>query len=384
VFTRPSRVHEIFVGRERQRARRIAHSVDHALPRSRGTPVAPPEALIAQLPKVELHCHIEGTMRPGTVADLAATHGLSLPVEDPTELYRYGNLEEFLAVFWLVQSTLVDSEAWARLAYESIVDGAAHGLVHRETFFTPGRHLVAGQTLADIVAGLDEGLALAERETGVTARLIFDIDRDFGPEVALEHVEQLVAVLDDGSAGADRIVGMGMDSTELGIDPSAFVEAYRLGAAHGLHLTAHQGESSPAAAAAIAVDVLGVERLDHGFSVMEDPALVARLAQRRLPFTVCPNANVRINPDRFADISEHPFHAMRDAGLLVTLNTDDPALIDLDLTQEYRLTAEAFDYSFDDLVELSMNGVEACWLDEGEKAALRRRVLDRSGAVTPP
>jgi adenosine deaminase len=346
--------------------------------------VAPPETPIAQLPKVELHCHIEGTMRPGTVADLAAAHGLALPVDDPTELYRYGNLDEFLSVFWLVQSTLADREAWARLAYESIVDGAAHGLVHRETFFTPARHLVAGQSLADIVAGLDEGLLLAERDTGASARLIFDIDRDFGPEVALAHVEQLVALLEAGVPGADRIVGMGMDSTELGIDPTSFVEAYRLGAAHGLRLTGHQGENSPASAAAAAVDVLGIERLDHGFSVMEDAELVARLAERRLPFTLCPNANVRINPDRFADLSEHPFDAMRDAGLLVTLNTDDPALIDLDLTEEYRLTAEAFDYSWDDLVGFSLNAVEACWLDDADKANLRRRVIEGAEAVSAP
>jgi len=346
--------------------------------------VALPDARIAQLPKVELHCHIEGTMRPGTVADLAGAHALALPVEDPTELYRYANLDEFLSVFWLVQSTLVDREAWSRLAYESIVDGAVHGLVHRETFFTPGRHLVGGQSLADIVAGLDEGLALAERECGATARLIFDIDRDFGPAVALEQVEQLVDLLGSGAPGADRIIGMGMDSTELGVDPATFVEAYRLGAAAGLRLTGHQGENSPAAAAAVAVDVLGVERLDHGFSVMEDPDLVARLAERRLPFTLCPNANVRINPDRFADLADHPFDAMRQAGLLVTLNTDDPALIDLDLTQEYRLTAETFGYSWDDLVGFSMNAVEACWLDEVDKAALRRRVTDQVGAIASP
>jgi adenosine deaminase len=336
----------------------------------------PTPSMIAALPKVELHCHIEGTMRPGTVAELASSHGIALPAEDPTELYRYGNLTEFLDVFWLVQSTLVDREAWSRLAYESIVDGAAHGLVHRETFFTPARHLVAGQSLADIIVGLDEGLGLAERETGVTARLIFDIDRDFGSELALDHVEQLVALLRTGAPGVERVIGVGMDSTELGVDPASFADAYRTAADAGLHLTGHQGENSPAEVAARAIDVLGLERLDHGFSVMEDPALVARLADRRLPFTLCPNANVRINPDLFTDVAQHPFDAMRDAGLLVTLNTDDPALIDLDLTQEYHLTADAFGYSWEDLVELSTNAVEACWLADDDKRVLRRRVVE--------
>jgi hypothetical protein len=125
-----------------------------------------------RLPKVELHCHVEGTMRPGTVVELAAKNGIELPTSDPTELYRYSNLDTFLEIFWLVQSTLGSREDWARLAYESIVDGAAHGLVYRETFFTPARHLDAGQDLADIVAGLAEGLAAAEGETGVRAMLI--------------------------------------------------------------------------------------------------------------------------------------------------------------------------------------------------------------------
>ncbi len=343
--------------------------------------MAPTEPMISALPKVELHCHIEGTMRPATVAELASAHGIPLPVDDPTELYRYGNLTEFLSVFWLVQSTLVDREAWSRLALESIVDGAAHGLVHRETFFTPARHLIAGQSLADIVAGLDEGLGLAERETGVTARLIFDIDRDFGAEAALGHVEQLVALLRTGAPGVERVIGIGMDSTELGVDPASFADAYRAAAGAGLRLTGHQGENSPAEIAARAVDVLGLERLDHGFSVMEDPALVARLAERRLPFTLCPNANVRINPDLFTEVAQHPFDAMRDAGLLVTLNTDDPALIDLDLTQEYRLTADAFGYSWDDLVEISTNAVEACWLDDDDKRTLLRRVVDGAAAA---
>src|SRR4029079_15839462 len=124
------------------------------------------------------------------------------------------------------------------------------------------------------------------------------------------------------------------------------------------------------------IDVLGLERLDHGFSVMEDAELVARLADRRLPFTLCPNANVRINPALFTEVAQHPFDAMRDAGLLVTLNTDDPALIDLDLTQEYQLTADAFAYSGDDLVEFSSNAVEACWLADDEKRALLRRVVE--------
>ena len=130
-----------------------------------------------RLPKVELHCHVEGTMRPQTVVDLARKNRVPLPTSDPTALYRYSSLDTFLAVFWLVQSTLGEPDDWARLAYESVVDGAAHGLVYRETFFTPARHLAAGQDLAGIVAGLAEGLAVAEADTGARVMLICDIDR---------------------------------------------------------------------------------------------------------------------------------------------------------------------------------------------------------------
>lgn len=318
-------------------------------------------------------------MRPGTVIDLASEAGIALPMDDPTDVYDYANLTEFLKVFWLVQSVLATPQAWARLAFESLIDGAEHGLIYRETFFTPTRHLLAGQSLADIVAAVDEGLTAAEESGGAAARLIFDIDREFGPAVALDHVEQLGQLRRNGARGIERVIGVGMDSTEWGIDPVTYLAAYRAAGAAGFRLTAHQGENSPPHAAAAAIDVLGCERLDHGVTVIDDPNLVERLADRRVPLTVCPNANVRINPDMFATIQDHPFARMRDAGLLVTLNTDDPALIDLNLTEEHLLTATAFGYSSDELVSIVLDAVEASWLDASEKVAMNERV--RTGAA---
>src|SRR5437868_12859230 len=143
------------------------------------------------IPKVELHCHVEGTVRPSTVVELARKNGRPLRSEDPTELYRYTSLNSFLAIFWLVQELLADRDDWARAAYESIVDGAPHGLRYREMFFTPARHLAAGQDLGAIVAGLTEGIEAAEAATGVRCFLIADIDRAFGAGSGLELVEQL-------------------------------------------------------------------------------------------------------------------------------------------------------------------------------------------------
>ncbi len=335
----------------------------------------------AALPKVELHCHIEGTMRADTVADLARQHSIDLPTSDVRSLYGYENLTGFLEVFWLVQSMLVTPDDWERLAYESVIDGAEHGLVYREAFCTPSRHLLDGQRLDEIVAALDRGCARAESETGTRCRLIFDIDREFGPEVALAHVTELAALRRSGASGADRVIGLGMDSTEIGIDPTTFAESYALAADVGLRRTAHQGENSPATTIAAAIDVLGCTRIDHGISVFEDSELVARLVDEQLPFTVCPNANVLINPDVCPQLDAHVFPRMRDAGLLATLNTDDPALVGLDLTQEYELCAAAFGYSVDDMVDIALDGVSGSWLDASDAASVSASIMAVAASI---
>ncbi|SNQ47346.1 Adenosine deaminase [Frankia canadensis] len=339
-------------------------------------------AALDALPKVELHCHVEGTMRPATVVELATRAGIPLPTTDVTELYSYRSLDEFLSVFWLVQSTLTGRDDWARLGYESVLDAAAHGRVYAELFFTPARHLTAGSRLRDIVAGLDEGFAAAEAETGSTAMLIADIDRAFGPSAGVAMVDELGDLRRGGATGMQRVLGVGMDSTELGIDPASFRDAYRLAARHGFRLTGHQGENSPPSAIATLVDVLGAERVDHGLSLVADPALVARFAAERIPLTVCPNSNIRI-ANAFGSLAEHPFPAMRSAGLLATLNTDDPALTDLDLGYEYASAADTFGYSFDDMVTIALDGITASWLPADDARALRTRVQNAANALRP-
>jgi adenosine deaminase len=339
------------------------------------------EALEA-LPKVDLHCHIEGTMRPGTVLDLARANGIPLPHEDPRELYRYDSLDGFLDVFWLVQSTLCHRSDWARLAYEAVTDSAAHGVVHQECFFTPARHLADGQALADIVAGLDEGIAAAEAETGTTCLLIGDMDRAFGPAAGLQLVEELAALRRAGAPGSQRVVGVGMDSTELGIDTTTFLPGYDAARAAGFRLTGHQGENSPASAIAACLDVLGLERIDHGVPVLDDAELTSRMVDQQIPITVCPTSNVVI-ARRFERLEDHVYPRMRATGLLATVNTDDPALSDLDLGKEYALVADAFGYTWDDMVGIALDGVEACWLPESDKTALRQRVVAVGNGARP-
>ncbi len=332
------------------------------------------------IPKVELHCHVEGTVRPSTVVELARKNGRTLPTDDPTELYRYSSLNSFLAIFWLVQELLADRDDWARAAYESMIDAAAHGLRYREMFFTPARHLSAGQDLGEIIAGLSEGIERAEAETGARCMLVCDIDRAYGGAAGLELIERLAPLRRAGRA--ERVIGMGMDSTERGVDPRDFAAAFRLGRSLGLRLTSHAGEDTGPDNIAIALDALGIERIDHGLAILGDKALTRRVADARIPLTVCPNSNIVI-ANRYDRLEDHPFRRMRQAGLLATLNTDDPAMTDLDLGREYRSVARALRMPWTEVEAAALDGVEATWLDDAEKAALRRTFQRELAALRP-
>ncbi len=322
-----------------------------------------------RIPKVELHCHVEGSVRSATVVELARAARRKLPVDDPEELYRFDSLDSFLAVFWLIQELLATRDDWARVAYESLVDAAAHGLRYREMFFTPARHLASGQDLGQIVAGLTEGIAGAEAETGVRCMLIADIDRAYGPEAGRELIDRLAELRRSGRA--ERVIGVGADSTELGVDLHAYAPAFRDAERAGFRRTCHAGEAVGCGPdnIRIALDVLGAERIDHGVAIVEDPELVGRLATEGIPLTVCPTSNVII-ANRFRSLAEHPLRQMRDAGLLVTINTDDPAMEDLDLGLEYRRVADAYGLTAAELGRIALEGIESTWLDAPDRAAL--------------
>jgi adenosine deaminase len=324
-----------------------------------------------RIPKVELHCHLEGTVRPATVVELARKAGRPLPVNDPTELYVYDSLDSFLAIFWLVQESLIEPDDWARVAFESLIDAAAHGLRYREMFFTPARHLAAGQDLASIVAGLSDGIAGAEMETGVQCWLIADMDRAFGAAAGLEMVEGIAALRRSG--GADRIIGIGADSTELGVDLRSYGPAFEAARRHGFHRTCHAGEAVGAGPdnIRIALDVLGVERIDHGVAIVEDPQLVRRVAAEGIPLTVCPTSNVVI-ANRFSSLADHPFRTMREARLLLTVNTDDPAMMNWDLGREYEALGAQQGFDIAELGRIAVEGIASTWLDASEKASMVR------------
>ena len=339
-------------------------------------------AALERRPKVEIHSHVEGAIRPATVIELAAKNGLRLPTEDPTELFHYTSLDTFLEVFFLIQNSVGAREDWTRIAYESMQDGAEHGRVYAEMFFTPARLLDGGQTLDAIVAGLDEGLTAAEADLGVHGMLVCDIDRAYGPGPGLELATELARLRSEGAPGMERVLGMGLDSTEIGVDPKSFREAFDVARAAGFHITAHQGEDSGPDAIRDAVDVLGAERIDHGITLGLDPELLARFVDEQIPLTMCPNSNIRI-ANRYERLEDHPLAGYREAGVLATVNTDDPALTDLDLGYEYRTVAEANGWGWDEMVQVSLDGVQATWLEADDKQALRARVIAAAEELRP-
>jgi adenosine deaminase len=208
--------------------------------------------------------------------------------------------------------------------------------------------------------------------------LICDIDRAYGWQAGLELIERLVELRRADAPGTERVIGIGLDSTEHGVDPKQFADAFALAGREGLRRTSHQGEETPPSYIEAGLDVLGCERIDHGLSSVQDPELCRRLAGQRIPLTVCPNSNVLI-ANAVPRLELHPYRRMREAGLLATLNTDDPALTDLDLGLEYASAHRAFDFTWDDMVRIAVDGVEATWLDDDAKRSLTARV-EKEGA----
>ncbi len=323
---------------------------------------------LRRLPKIELHCHVEGAARAATIAELAAKNGVALPVDDPAELFRFTDLNQFLGIYEVVCRSLVTADDFHRIAYEACEDGVAAGVRYREMFFSPGFALKLGVPIDTIWEGLSAGVRDANADLDITCRMILDFDKPSGPA----HAEEMVAF----AAGCDRelLLGIGGDSVERGIDHAAFAAAFAAAEKAGLHRTLHAGEDGPADNIRIAVEVLGVERIDHGFRLLDDPELTARVVDSGIPVTACPTSNLVIAHVIDA-VGEHPFEQQRSRGVHITLNSDDPGMMLWDLADEYVAVAEAFDYDLETMEQLALDALDASWAQADEKAALRTRLL---------
>ncbi|MFE9605247.1 adenosine deaminase [Streptomyces hokutonensis] len=319
------------------------------------------------IPKAELHLHIEGTLEPELAFALAARNGVELPYADTEALrkaYLFEDLQSFLNLYYELMAVLRTERDFEDLANAYLARAAAQGVRHAEIFFDPQAHLARGVDMGTVVEGLWRALGDSETNHGISTRLIMCFLRDESADSAMETLEAAKPYL-------HRITGIGLDSAEVGHPPVKFREVYEAAAALGLRRVAHAGEEGPPAYITEALDVLGVERVDHGLRCMEDADLVARLVRDRIPLTLCPLSNVRL---RAVDVlAEHPLPAMLDAGLLCTVNSDDPAYFGGYVGDNFDAVRSALGLSVDRLRELARNSFVASFLEDDEE--LRARYL---------
>ncbi|MFD3473856.1 adenosine deaminase [Streptomyces sp. NPDC058695] len=327
---------------------------------------------LASLPKAELHLHIEGTLEPELAFELAARNGVDLPFADTEALrkaYLFEDLQSFLDLYYGLMAVLRTEEDFEQLADAYLARAAAQGVRHAEIFFDPQAHTARGVPIGTVVEGLSAALSKSVERHGVSTRLIMCFLRDQSAESAMQTLESAKPYL-------DRIVGVGLDSAEVGNPASKFREVYEAAGALGLRKVAHAGEEGDPSYVWEALDVLGVERIDHGLRCVEDPALVERLVRDRVPLTLCPLSNVRL---RAIDVLEdHPLPRMMDAGLLCTVNSDDPSYFGGYVGDTFHAVHEALALDHERLRELARNSFVASFLDDDEE--LRSRYLDEVDA----
>ena len=320
------------------------------------------------LPVAELHLHIEGTLEPELLVRLAARNGVSLPTTDPGDLrarYRFDNLQAFLDLHYANLQVLRREQDFYDLAHAYLTRAAAAGVRRAEIFFDPQTHLGHGVPLAEVFGGLTAALADGQRDHGISADLILCFLRDHGPQAAAETLRAALPF-------RDQFIGVGLDSTEIGYPPALFTQVYQMAAAEGLRLVAHAGEEGGPDTVREALELLQVERVDHGVRSMEDPALVAELRDRQTALTVCPLSNVAL---RVVDtLGDHVLPAMLDSNLLACVNSDDPAYFGGYVDDNLAAVRAAFGFDDATLAVLARNSFDACFAPDDDKSRWKAEV----------
>lgn len=320
-------------------------------------------AFIAGLPKAELHMHVEGSLEPELMFQLARRNRVELPfatVEDVKKAYEFSRLQDFLDIYYEGARVLLTEQDFHDLALAYFTRTAADGCRHAEIFFDPQTHTDRGVPFAVVADGLLSGMAEAERTLGVSSRLILCFLRHLDEAAAFDTLRQAEPYL-------DRLTAVGLDSSEVGHPPEKFARVFAAAAERGLKRVAHAGEEGPPEYVRQALDVLHVDRIDHGNRSLEDEALVRRLAAEQMTLTVCPLSNLKLCVVR--DLRNQPLRRMLDLGLRATVNSDDPAYFGGYLGENWRAAADALDLSRDQLVTLARNSFLGSFLPADEIAA---------------
>jgi adenosine deaminase len=321
------------------------------------------DQFIVDLPKAELHLHIEGSLEPELMFALARRNGIALPYDSVAAVraaYDFGNLQDFLDIYYAGAAVLLTRADFHDLAMAYFDRAAADGVVHAEIMFDPQTHTMRGVAFAEVIEGLLSAMAEAEARHGLTSRLILSFLRHLSEADAFATLEQAGPWL-------DRITAVGLDSSELGHPPEQFARVFAAAAERGLKRVAHAGEEGPPAYVTGALDALHVDRIDHGNRALEDAKLVARLVESAMTLTVCPLSNLKLC--LVNDLADHPIDRMLALGLKATINSDDPAYFGGYIADNYRAVARARGLSRADLVHLARNSLTGSFLPPDAIAA---------------
>ncbi len=320
--------------------------------------------LAAAIPKAELHIHIEGSLEPELIFALAQRNGLSLPyasVEALRKAYAFTNLQTFLDIYYAGASVLLHEADFHDMAWAYFLRAKADNVVHAELFFDPQTHTARGVLMATVIQGLASACAKAQAELGISAELILCFLRHLSEEEAF-------ATLEAALPWREHFIGVGLDSSEVGHPPSKFSRVFARCRGIGLRVVAHAGEEGPPAYIWEALNDLKTERIDHGVRSLEDPALVAELARRRTPLTVCPLSNLKLCVVN--ELRDHPMKRLLDAGLCAMVNSDDPAYFGGYMNANFVQTVQALDLSREDVITLARNSFEASFVNDARRAEL--------------
>ncbi len=327
--------------------------------------------LLRCMPKAELHIHIEGSLEPELMFALGQRNNITMAYPDVETLrgaYVFDNLQDFLDIYHAGTQVLRTEQDFYDMAHAYLARAAADNVVHAEIFFDTQTHTGHGVSPEVVIAGLHRACLDARAAFGMTATLILCFLRHLSEEDAFECLEQAMPHL-------DKLVGLGLASSEVGHPPEKFARVFARGRELGLHLVAHAGEEGPPAYIWSALDVLKVERIDHGVQALKDPALMARLAQERIPLTVCPLSNVKLRV--FPTLAAYNLGQMLDAGLVATVNSDDPAYFGGYINENFTQTFAALGLTAQHAYQLARNSFEASFLDD----TLKRQHIDRLRAT---
>jgi len=320
---------------------------------------------ITRLPKAELHLHIEGTLEPELALRLAEKNQIAFPyqtVEQMQAAFDFTDLQSFLDLYYASISVVRTEEDFHDLTLAYLKKAASQNVRHAEIFFDPQSHTDRDIPFETVLNGITSALKQGQAELGISSHLILSFLRHLSAESAMKTLQQAIPF-------REQMIGVGLDSSELGHPPSKFVKVFDEARRHGFRVVCHAGEEGPPEYITEALDLLHAERIDHGVRCMEDPALVARLAEEQIPLTVCPLSNVRLCV--FKTMSEHPLKRMLDAGLMVTVNSDDPPYFGGYVNENYSAVQQALDLSQDDLLRLAQNSFEASFLSEDKIQLLK-------------